>query len=153
MQETRVRSLGREDPLEEKMATHSSILAWKTPISGGAWRAPVWGVAHSRTRLSKHAVVVQWIGIGAVTVRAWIHSLVREPRSHKSRSVTKNKKCFLNSSQWLRLHAPNAGGTGSFPGWGIKISHAARFSLKKKFFFKHESNTTLLCASLLFQSL
>ena len=30
-QETRVQSLGQEDPLEEGMATHSSILAWKTP--------------------------------------------------------------------------------------------------------------------------
>ena len=30
-QETRVRSLGREDPLEESMATHSSILAWRIP--------------------------------------------------------------------------------------------------------------------------
>ena len=29
MQETQVRSLGWEDPLEEEMATHSSILAWK----------------------------------------------------------------------------------------------------------------------------
>ena len=29
MQETQVRSLGQEDPLEEEMATHSSILAWK----------------------------------------------------------------------------------------------------------------------------
>ena len=31
MQETRVRSLGREDALEEEMATHSSILAWRIP--------------------------------------------------------------------------------------------------------------------------
>ena len=31
MQETQVQSLGREDPLEEEMATHSSILAWKIP--------------------------------------------------------------------------------------------------------------------------
>ena len=30
-QEIRVQSLGREDPLEEGMATHSSILAWKIP--------------------------------------------------------------------------------------------------------------------------
>ena len=29
--ETRVQSLGREDPLEKKMATHSSILAWRIP--------------------------------------------------------------------------------------------------------------------------
>ena len=31
MQEMRVRWLGQEDPLEEEMATQSSILAWKTP--------------------------------------------------------------------------------------------------------------------------
>ena len=31
MQETQVRSLGQEDPLEEEMATHSSILAWRIP--------------------------------------------------------------------------------------------------------------------------
>ena len=31
MEETRVRSLGQEDPLEEEMATHSSILAWRIP--------------------------------------------------------------------------------------------------------------------------
>ena len=31
MQETQVSSLGWEDPLEEEMATHSSILAWKIP--------------------------------------------------------------------------------------------------------------------------
>ena len=31
IQETQVRSLGQEDPLEENMATHSSILAWRIP--------------------------------------------------------------------------------------------------------------------------
>ena len=31
MQETQVQSLGREDLLEEKMATHSNVLAWETP--------------------------------------------------------------------------------------------------------------------------
>ena len=31
MQKTEVQSLGREDPLGEEMATHSSILAWETP--------------------------------------------------------------------------------------------------------------------------
>ena len=33
MQETQVQSLGREDPLEKGMATHSSILAWRIPWS------------------------------------------------------------------------------------------------------------------------
>ena len=31
VQETKVRSLGQEDPLEKEMATHSSILAWRVP--------------------------------------------------------------------------------------------------------------------------
>jgi len=31
MQDTQIRSLGEEDPLEEGMATHSSILAWRIP--------------------------------------------------------------------------------------------------------------------------
>ena len=45
MQETRVRSLGQEDPLEEEMATHSSILAWRNPMDRGTWRATVHRVA------------------------------------------------------------------------------------------------------------
>ena len=40
--ETWVQSLGWEDPLEEGMATHSSILAWRIPMDRGAW----WVVAH-----------------------------------------------------------------------------------------------------------
>ena len=40
-QETWVLSLGWEDPLEEGMATHSSILAWRIPMGSGAWWATV----------------------------------------------------------------------------------------------------------------
>ena len=47
MQETWVRSLGWEDPLEEGMATHSSILAWRIPTDRGAWWVTVHGVAKS----------------------------------------------------------------------------------------------------------
>ena len=49
MQETRVQSLGREDPLEEGMATHSSILAWRIPMDRGAWQTAVLGVVKSQT--------------------------------------------------------------------------------------------------------
>ena len=52
MWETWVQSLGQEDLLEKEMATHSSILAWRIPMDGGAWWATVHGVAKSRTRLS-----------------------------------------------------------------------------------------------------
>ena len=47
MQETWVQSLGQEDPLEEGMATHSSILAWRIPVDREAWRALVHGLAKS----------------------------------------------------------------------------------------------------------
>ena len=53
--ETWVQSLAWEDLLEEEMATHSSILAWKNPMDRGIWRATVHGVARSQTRLSIHA--------------------------------------------------------------------------------------------------
>ena len=52
VQDTRVRSLGWEDPLEKEMATHSSSLAWEIPVDTGEWQATVHGVAKSRTRLS-----------------------------------------------------------------------------------------------------
>ena len=62
MQETRVRSLGWENPMEEGIATHSSILAWRIPMDRGAWWDTVQGVTKSRTRLSdKHRQAsIQW---------------------------------------------------------------------------------------------
>ena len=48
-EETRVRSLGWEDSLEEEMATPSSILLWKRAMDGGARWATVHGVTKSRT--------------------------------------------------------------------------------------------------------
>ena len=55
MQEVRVRSLGPEDPLEEEMAIHSSILAWKNSMDRGAWKATYspWGIKESDT--TEHA--------------------------------------------------------------------------------------------------
>ena len=50
MQETLVLFLGREDPLEEGMATHSSILAWRSPMDkepGGLWSMGLQKVRHN----------------------------------------------------------------------------------------------------------
>ena len=52
MQETWVQSLSWEDPLQEGMATHSSILAWRIPMDRGAWQATVQGVKKSQILLS-----------------------------------------------------------------------------------------------------
>ena len=53
MQEMQVQFLGQEDPLEEGMATHFIILAWRIPLTeepGG-----LHSVAKSRTRLKQHS--------------------------------------------------------------------------------------------------
>ena len=63
MWEAWVRSLGWEDPLEEGMATHSSILTWSIPMDRGAWRATVHGVAKSQTRQqlsTQHSALYYW---------------------------------------------------------------------------------------------
>ena len=43
VQETRVQSLGQEDPLEKEMATHSSVLAWRIPGTGEPGGLPSMG--------------------------------------------------------------------------------------------------------------
>ena len=53
MREVWVQSLGWEDLLEEAMATHSSILAWRIPMDRGAWWVTVHGVVKSWTQLSE----------------------------------------------------------------------------------------------------
>ena len=49
MQETWVRFLGQEDPLEKEMATHSSTLAWRIPWTEGASWTPARGLQESDT--------------------------------------------------------------------------------------------------------
>ena len=49
-QKTRVQSLGWEDPLEEEMTTHSSILAWKSPWTENLAGYSPWG--RKQTQLS-----------------------------------------------------------------------------------------------------
>ena len=52
-EETQVQSLGREDPLEERVATHAlQYPCLESPMDRGAWQVTVHGVANRQTRLS-----------------------------------------------------------------------------------------------------
>ena len=62
--ETQVRSLGGENPLEEGMAPHSSLLAWRMSMDRGVWQATVPGVAKSRTGLSKLSMLAHSLPCG-----------------------------------------------------------------------------------------
>ena len=59
MQETQVRSLGREDPLEKEMAIHSSTLAWKIPWSRILVGYCPWG--HKESELNNFTFFLSWI--------------------------------------------------------------------------------------------
>ena len=53
MWETWVPSLDWEDTLEEGMATHSSILAWRIPMDRGVWQATVHEVTESQSHTTE----------------------------------------------------------------------------------------------------
>ena len=65
-----IQSLGQEDPLQEGLAIHSNIFAWRTPWDRGAWQAMGPGVTKSQARLNQlntHAykelnILVIWQG-------------------------------------------------------------------------------------------
>ena len=74
-QEMRVWSLGREDPLEKGMATHSSILAWGIPMDRGAWQA------------TAHSVEKSWMWL-----KQCMHTFVSMILSHQV-STLKQQEC------------------------------------------------------------
>ena len=57
--------LGLEDLLEEDMATHSSILVWRIPWTGGAWLAIVHRVSKSWTQLKRLSTSTAQVGSDA----------------------------------------------------------------------------------------
>ena len=70
MRETWIQSLGQDDPLQEGMATHSSILAWSIPMDRGAWWATVHGIAKSQTWwATKHSTAY-------IYIRYWYNNFV-----------------------------------------------------------------------------
>ena len=58
-----IQFLSQEDPLEEGMATHSSIFAWRIPMDRGAWWAIVLGIAEldmtERLSTEQHSMIPQ----------------------------------------------------------------------------------------------
>ena len=57
MQETQVQSLGQEGPLEEKIETHSNILAWKIPWTEEPGGLQLMGSQKGQIGLSIHALL------------------------------------------------------------------------------------------------
>ena len=88
MQDTQVRSLGQEDPLEEEMATHSSILAWKS-LPGST----VHGIARVR-----HDLVIKPPPI-LKFVQLFLLLRMVSPATYVSLNIL-NFACSINSNKW-----------------------------------------------------
>ena len=82
MQETRVRSVGRESPLEEGMATHSIILAWRIPWTkepGGLQSMGLqeldltWRLSH---HYHHHAFDCRHFKLSFLTLVSWVNSMM-----------------------------------------------------------------------------
>ena len=75
MQETSIRSLGWEDPLEEGMATHSRILAWRIPWTGEPGGLQALGLRSWNNCVTKHSTQnVQTLNFSSVTFGTFITS-------------------------------------------------------------------------------
>ena len=77
MPETWIQSLDWEDPLEEGMATHSSIFSQRIPMARGAWWATVHGVKESETteQLNTAQTHIPLITLNGGPVSLWSHTL------------------------------------------------------------------------------
>ena len=97
MQETWVQSLGQEDPLEEGMATHSSILAWTIPIGRGAWQATV-------HRVTKSQAWLKWLSMYSIrwpVLCSYQQCCHKHPCTH-----------LLQAYEFLWVHTPRRGIAG-----------------------------------------
>ena len=87
--------------LEEGMATHSSILAWRIPMDRGAWRATVHRVAKSQTQLSDSAQHTQHL---AAVMKLLLHAMPcmwgEIPKDHKE-----NRTSTLHGTN-THIHIP-----------------------------------------------
>ena len=95
VQETSVRSLGGEDPLEKGMVTHSSILAWRIPWTEEAGRQQSLG----SQRVGHYWVTNTRVFLGGTTL--WVHRWKREMHQVTSLQVTETKNGQRVSLQGL----------------------------------------------------
>ena len=137
MQETWVQSLGCEDPLEVVMASHSSILAWRNPVGGGARSATVREVTKSCTqsdqvhtatpRQTTPAQLLRWPSVQCVFNSCLVIALLQYPQMFCSQSLQSApwfyppchclwKVLFFPPSYFsdsLLIHLPDSGFTSS----------------------------------------
>ena len=139
IQETRVQSLGREDPLEKEVAAHSSILAWRIPWTEEPGGLQSTGHKESDTT-EPLALLLLWVSHLGGVYMDHVHSM--------SQSVSE----YLLSAYCVqgRGHAPNTGRTAvtktlSLPRalWGRHINRCSPVTLPNEDTFSQQSISEL----------
>ena len=126
MWETWVQFLGREDPLEKEMATHSSTLAWRIPWRKEPGRLLVRGVAKSWTRLSDYITTNVLYPFGHPDDHsAWRASLpdVLQSKSQPALSRTWFSSSFRSSLETYFLVLIKKENGFIYPFWFVEISN------------------------------
>ena len=93
-------SLGQEDPLENRMATQSGILAWKIPWIRGAWWATVHGTAESEATEHSNGDNLRYLSNTAI--RALNHSLLI---SYSSPPIQWTSAGMCKAWRWIQTHS------------------------------------------------
>ena len=114
--ETWVWSLGQEDPLEEGMVTHFSILAWRIPMDRGAWWATVHWVAKSQTRLSSWTEL-NW-SLGVEIWQNWVLTDLMEKVMTTHSSIFAWRIPMDRGAWWATVH-----GVTKSPRWLSTAQH------------------------------
>ena len=99
MQEIWVWSLGREDPLEKEMATHSSILAWRIPMDRGSW----WGTVHGFLK--------SWTWLSDFTFTSVFNPIMKVPPSGPNVNLIPSQRLHSNAIT-LKARASARNGKG-----------------------------------------
>ena len=98
---------------------------------------PLLGTYPEKTIIQKETRTTMFMAALFTTAKTW-----KQPKCPSTDEW--KKKMWYGTSlvvQWLRLHTPNGGGTGSIPGWGTKIPHATQHAQKKPKKTKKQNKT------------
>ena len=133
MKETWVQSLGREDPLEEEMATHSSILAWRSPWteepqSTGSQRVRYDSWTEEPQSIGSQRVRYGWAQQQQSILSRTVHTWSSERSVHRKTQRKQSQEIHIpvNSCQRGFLKVP----TNNFPiGYPLTAREAGKCSL------------------------
>ena len=91
MKKTWVRPLGGEDPLEKEIATHSSVLAWRTP-----WTEELDG---QQSMGSQESDVTEWLTLSLVLITVFVHIMFFGGDSNNARREGGRKSLGITAEQ------------------------------------------------------